>query len=106
MSENTPSPDDIIKDPEEARAKALAVADLSLITELEKCDGYRIYFKSRIAMKVTQEEEKVMQEGIPQPEADRARIRRAAFKEILKMAEEDAIGCRSILGTNSPENGI
>ena len=88
----------------EAKERAIASSNLGLIRELERCDGYRIWFKQKLALKIKSTEDKILDGNTPDDQLTSARARRATLIEIQGMALEDAIGCRGILNLQEGED--
>lgn len=97
MSNEHPQ-DPEIDSPEEAMAKRRAVIDLEHINQLQSGRAFRDYFMRRLGDKITEREGKILDELTPESEVGKHRAVLAALRDISRMVDEDAVGCRSILG--------
>lgn len=102
MSDNHPQ-DPEIDSPEQAMAKRRAVIDLEYINQLQSSKAFRDYFMRRLGDKIAEREGKILDELTPETEVGKHRAVLAALRDINRMVEEDAVGCRSILGLISED---
>ena len=102
MSEIVPEPV-TPEEAQDAQSNALAVSDLSYIAQLKNSFAFQRYYQRRLGEKIKAVEEKILDGNTPDSEIGKFRAVLSALKEIERMPDEDAAGCRSILGVSEDE---
>jgi hypothetical protein len=82
---------------------ARARVDLEFIQQLKTSRAFQVYFMRRLREKIAVIQDKILDGNTPDSEISKHRAALAALKDVERTIDEDAVGCRSIIGLGKDE---